>query len=278
MARGGVPDSVPPRRVRLRLAFVVQRYGLEVAGGAELHCRWVAEQLARRHQVEIFTTQALDHVGWTHGYPAGAANVNGIPVHRFAVVRAANPRQVASLSNRVFKLPHTREDEEAFVRALGPESPDLVAAVAAARERFDLFVFFSYRYYHSYFGLPGVREKAVLVPTAEEDDALGLGVYAELFRMPRAILLDLGLNPLKETPLMQRIGFIGASGLDGPWHGKEPARQGPPAGDHRAPQPRARGRPAGRRRHARRHAGRTRARAATSCSCASPARRRSKPR
>lgn len=190
MARGGMPGSVPLRRVRLRLAFVVQRYGLEVAGGAELHCRWVAEQLARRHQVEIFTTQALDHVGWTHGYPAGAASVNGIPVHRFAVVRAASPRQMASLSNRVFKLPHTREDEEAFVRALGPESPDLVAAVAAARERFDLFVFFSYRYYHSYFGLPGVREKAVLVPTAEEDDALGLGGYAELFRMPRAIAFN----------------------------------------------------------------------------------------
>ena len=39
-------------------------------------------------------------------------------------------------------------------------------------------------------------------------------------------------------------------GNDGPRHGEEPAGQGPPAGPDRAPQHRARGRPAGGRRHA----------------------------
>src|SRR5205085_12310760 len=48
----------------VRLAFVVQRYGVEVAGGSELHCRWHAERLARTHSVEIFTTQALGYVEW----------------------------------------------------------------------------------------------------------------------------------------------------------------------------------------------------------------------
>ena len=36
----------------------------------------------------------------------------------------------------------------------------------------DLFVFFSYRYYPTYHGLRAVRDKALLVPTCEED-----GVY-----------------------------------------------------------------------------------------------------
>ena len=55
----------------MRLAFVIQRYGLEVNGGAELHCRWLAERLARRHQVEVFATRALDYLEWRNHYPAG---------------------------------------------------------------------------------------------------------------------------------------------------------------------------------------------------------------
>ena len=185
----------------MRLAFVVQRYGLEVAGGAELHCRWVAERMAARHDVEVFTTRALDHTLWTHGYPGGTTRIHGSPVHRFDVARERDPRALAALSNRVFAQPHSRADEEAWVRANGPESPDLVAAVAGARERFDAFFFFSYRYYHSYFGLPEVREKAILVPTAEEDDAIELGVFAELLRQPRAI----AFNTPEERALIARV-------------------------------------------------------------------------
>jgi hypothetical protein len=33
-----------------------------------------------------------------------------------------------------------------------------------------------------------VRERAVLVPTAEEDPALSLGIFHPLFRMPRGII------------------------------------------------------------------------------------------
>ena len=48
----------------MRLCFVIQRFGLEVAGGSELHCRWLAGRLARRHQVEVVTTCALDYTTW----------------------------------------------------------------------------------------------------------------------------------------------------------------------------------------------------------------------
>ena len=77
------------RRRPLKLAFVIQRYGLEVNGGAELHCRWLAERLARRHQVEVFATRALDYLEWRNHYPKGTEVVNGIPVHRSSVKRTA---------------------------------------------------------------------------------------------------------------------------------------------------------------------------------------------
>jgi glycosyltransferase involved in cell wall biosynthesis len=172
----------------LRLAFVIQRYGLEVNGGAEMHCRLLAEQLARRHQVEVFATRALDYLEWRNHYPEGTERVNGIPVHRYTVKRTRNARVFASLSNLCFHESHTREEEEAWVRENGPYSPALVKAVARARDRFDRILFYCFRYYHSYHGLPQVRERALLVPTAEEDPAVHLGIMKPLFNMPRGIV------------------------------------------------------------------------------------------
>jgi glycosyltransferase involved in cell wall biosynthesis len=172
----------------VRLAFVIQRYGLEVNGGAELHCRWLAERLARRHHVEVFATRALDYLEWRNHYPKGTREVNGIPVHRATVRRARDARAFASLSNLCFHETHTREEEERWVRENGPFSPDLVRAVASARGRFDRFLFYCYRYYHSYHGLPAVREKAILIPTAEEDPAIHLGIFEPFFRAPRGIV------------------------------------------------------------------------------------------
>ena len=45
----------------MRLALVVQRYGLDIAGGAEYHCRLVAEHLARHASVAVLTTCASDY-------------------------------------------------------------------------------------------------------------------------------------------------------------------------------------------------------------------------
>ena len=172
----------------MRLAFVIQRYGLEVNGGAEMHCRLLAERLARRHRVEVFTTRALDYLEWRNHYPEGRALVNGLPVHRFTVKRRRNARVFASLSNVVFYDHHTRAEEEAWVRENGPFSPDLVRAVERAKDRFDLFLFYCYRYYHSWAGLPRVSEKALLVPTAEDDPAIHLGIFKAFFRIPRGIV------------------------------------------------------------------------------------------
>jgi glycosyltransferase involved in cell wall biosynthesis len=172
----------------VKLAFVIQRYGTEVSGGAELHCRWLAERLARRHQVEVFATRALDYLEWSNHFPVGTEVVNGIPVHRFMVKRKRNARAFSSLCNLCFYENHTAEEELDWVRENGPFSPALVEAVAGARERFDRFFFYCYRYYQSYFGLPAVRDRAILVPTAEEDPAIGLRIFQRFFRSPRGIV------------------------------------------------------------------------------------------
>jgi glycosyltransferase involved in cell wall biosynthesis len=213
----------------VRLAFVIQRYGLEVNGGAEMHCRLLAERLARRHQVEVFATRALDYLEWRNHYPAGTALVNGIPVHRYPVRRTRNARVFASLSNVVFYDHHTEAEEEAWVRENGPFSPALVRALGREKDRFDLFLFYCYRYYHSWAGLSEVAEKAVLVPTAEEDPAINLRIFHAFFRRPRGIVY---LTP-EEQALVEGVSGNGSvpsavigSGLDLP--------EGVPAGDFAA--------------------------------------------
>jgi len=76
----------------MRLLFVVQRYGREVAGGAELHCRQFATKLAARdHDVDVLTSCAVDYVHWANEYPPGLAELDGVQVNRLPV---AAPRDL----------------------------------------------------------------------------------------------------------------------------------------------------------------------------------------
>jgi glycosyltransferase involved in cell wall biosynthesis len=172
----------------MRLAFVIQRFGLEVNGGGELHCRWLAERLAQRHQVEVFTTCALDYLSWANHYPRGTELVNGIRVHRFPVRRQRSFKAFRDLSNLVFHEDHSPADEEEWFRLNGPDVPRLVHALGREAGRFDWLVFYAFRYYQTYFGLPAHARKAILVPTAEEDEAVDLAAARRLFRLPRGLL------------------------------------------------------------------------------------------
>ena len=71
----------------MKLAFIIQRYGAEVLGGAEHLCRLVAERLAPSHDVEVLTTCARDYVTWANEYPEGVDRVRGVTVRRFASAR-----------------------------------------------------------------------------------------------------------------------------------------------------------------------------------------------
>jgi hypothetical protein len=48
-----------------------------------------------------------------------------------------------------------------------------LAAPPIRRRGYDYVFFFSYRYYHSYHGAKALPSRAILVPTAERDEAIG---------------------------------------------------------------------------------------------------------
>jgi glycosyltransferase involved in cell wall biosynthesis len=174
----------------VKLAVVVQRYGLAINGGAELHARYIAEHLARHAEVEVLTTCASDYVSWRNELPAGLETINGVPVRRFRVRHERDTLDFGRRSDHVFKKPHSIADELGWLDAEGPTSPALVRFIRANATRYDYFFFFSYRYYHAYYGPRAAPARAVLVPTAERDDAVGLSIFPAIFRGVRAIMYN----------------------------------------------------------------------------------------
>ena len=81
----------PERNAGARIAIVVQRYGADINGGAELHARYIAERLSKHVQVEVLTTCATDYITWRNALNAGPEIVNGVQVRRFPVVRERDP-------------------------------------------------------------------------------------------------------------------------------------------------------------------------------------------
>jgi hypothetical protein len=110
----------------VRIAFVIQRYGAEIIGGAEYHCRLVAERLASRHQVDVLTTCARDHQTWANDYPEGPDRLRGVTVRRFATSRVRDMQAFRRLSDRVFHESHSAQDELEWLKQQGPWAPGLI--------------------------------------------------------------------------------------------------------------------------------------------------------
>jgi len=167
------------------LLVVVQRYG-DVPGGAEAHARSVVQRLAPQFAIEVATTNSTNYLTWKGDLTAGLDRVDGVTVRRFPVER---PRawNFKLYERRAFRSGHTLDDERAFIDAQGPYAPELIDFLFRRGRDYDHVLFFTYIYYPTVLGLPLVPERAVLVPTAHEESAIGLAAYKPVFHGPRAI-------------------------------------------------------------------------------------------
>ena len=171
----------------MKIAFIVQRYGTEILGGSEYHCRLIAERLVPRHQVEVLTTCAQDYITWANEYAEGPDRVRGVTVRRFANARTRDIAAFNSYSEWIFNTPHTREDEIEWLRQQGPWCPALLEYLERNHQHYDILIFFTYLYAPTVLGMAIAPHKSILVPTAHDEPAIQLGIYKELFSLPAAI-------------------------------------------------------------------------------------------
>jgi len=173
----------------MRVAVAVQRYGADINGGAELHARYIAERLSPHAEVEVVTTCARDYVTWKNERPPGVETVNGIAVRRFPVDHERDPQTFGRHSRRVFEHAHSVANELSWLESEGPASSRMIDYLAR-QDAFDFVILFSFRYFHAYHAARRVPSKAILVPTAERDPAIGLSIFGPVFRGVRGIMYN----------------------------------------------------------------------------------------
>ncbi|MEW6582266.1 MAG: glycosyltransferase family 4 protein [Actinomycetota bacterium] len=210
----------------MRVAFVVQRYGPEVAGGAEALCRRTAQALADAgDDVHVYTTTARDYLTWAPHYDEGVTQDGAVTVHRHAV-DPPDPHLAADLA-RMLAVRPDQDIEARWARAQGPVTRGLLADLQGAARRHEVVALWTYLYATTQLAMPLVADRAVLVPLAHDEPMLRFGITRGVARLARGLAF---LTP-EERELVDHVLGIGdrphaivGAGIDPP----------PPGDPHRA--------------------------------------------
>ena len=204
-----------------RVAFVVQRCGSEVNGGAEALCLQVAQRMARHWRTEVLTTCALDYMTWENFYPARAERVGATTVRRFPVDRPRDVEVFDRLSAELVtrQAESTLDEQEEWMRAQGPMSSPLLEYVGSNADKYDAFIFFGYLYAPTYFGLPLAKEKAYLAPLGHDEWPIYFSMWDRLFASPKGIIFQTHEEQqflVRRFPQLRLSGPIAGVGIDPP--------------------------------------------------------------
>ncbi|MDR1988655.1 MAG: glycosyltransferase family 4 protein [Acidobacteriaceae bacterium] len=203
----------------MKLACVVHRYGSDIAGGSEAHCRQIAHRLAAHHDVTVLTTCARDHVTWRNEYAAGESMDGRVRVLRFPVARERSLMRFRDATDAALAREATDADEEQWFRENGPDTPALLAHLQQSGQSYELVLFWAFRYAEVFFGVPLVASRAILVPTAEDDRIVRMPLSARLFEQAAGFIF---LTPEEQTLVARQLdeplapSCVVGAGLDAP--------------------------------------------------------------
>jgi len=195
-----------------KVAFIVQRCGVEVNGGSELLCLKLAQRMAQFWAIEILTTCALDYTTWEDYYTPGLTEISGVTARRFSVSQPRNTEIFNHISEKLYARLKSAsiEEQEEWMLAQGPVSNDLVNYVKQYHHQYDAFIFFTYLYATTYLILPLVADKSYLVSCAHDELPIYLNIWDDFFKKPRGFIFN---TPEERSFLERRFPSLS---LDGP--------------------------------------------------------------
>ncbi|MCK4836401.1 MAG: glycosyltransferase family 4 protein, partial [Candidatus Aminicenantes bacterium] len=172
----------------IKVGIVVQRYGAEVVGGAEVLARNVAERLnSNGFDVTVFTTTACDYITWSNYFHPGESILKGVIIKRYKVEKPRDIKKFNAYSEEFFASDSGDRDEQQWILKQGPVAPDLIDALRDEQKDHDVFLFFTYLYYTTVHGLKVITRPTILFPTAHDEPPIYLKLMRDVFHKPDAL-------------------------------------------------------------------------------------------
>lgn len=178
------------KKNKKRILFVIPLYGAEVSGGAEGHCRSIAERLTDKYEVEVATTKAKSHIAWENYYENDFEILNKVKIRRFKtdLTRAENQMVTETL---LFSDPDNKELGMKWMIDQGPYSTDLIKFLRLNHKKYKKIIVFQYLYATSYFAIKYLPpEKIIFVPLAHDEPILKFDIFRRVFQRPECIVYN----------------------------------------------------------------------------------------
>lgn len=178
--------------MKKKIALINQRYGLEVNGGSELHCRILAEKLLAFYDVEVITTCALEYTTWDNYYQEGIEIINGVTVRRFKTDKSRKQQTFEIISRKVFSNGnHNIKDELEWLDEQGPCSSDFLEYIQVYGADYDAVIYMTYLYYLTARGIMNTPNANIyLLPTAHDEPPIYLKYYQSVFHAARGYIYN----------------------------------------------------------------------------------------
>lgn len=194
-----------------KIGLIVQRYGRQVNGGAEVLARMVAEKLALKYDITVLTSRAVDYHFWEPELAEGESEENGVKIIRFDHKPKAAAKKVHRLNRQYrgrqlyqkfyriigkpawyLKLLPTAEIREQdgllWVENQGPATYGLIEYLKENEQDYDAFIFVTYLYYPTVAGLLAVPDKSIFIPTMHDEWAAYMPIFKKTMTSPRVLL------------------------------------------------------------------------------------------
>ncbi len=210
-------------KAKEKIALITIRYGEDINGGAEYHCRMLAERLIDDYDVEVLTTCVRNYNTGKNELPEGVEMLNGVLVRRFKVApidrrnhelyyKEEKPARkwrrflfrigilkFLADTHPVWKL--KREAELKYFLSYPFYSPDMFNFIHNSKSKYKVFIPVNMVESTTLFTAAEVPEKTILIPTMHNQGIFFQAILTELMTKVAYI----GFNTEAEQKLAEDV-------------------------------------------------------------------------